>query len=159
MALTKWVVELSQASLLSHQSNWKVKSRAQATEEDVNRKIYQLTFHLAERSVQHERLVNCKNQSKLLQNVNPDLNHNPVSFFLIIVRPWEDWSYRRSSRSSMWWWMRICRRTQRWASWRLPSQNCQSSAIGNSRFWHYLVGWGSIFQNNYSILSQKRYQG
>ena len=58
---------------------------------------------------------------------------------IIIVRPWEDWSYRWSSRPSMWWWMRICRRRQRWANWRLPSQNHQSSAIGNSRSWHYLV--------------------
>ena len=58
----------------------------------------------------------------------------------IIVRPWEDWSCRRSSRTSMWWWMRICRRRQKGASWRLPSQNHQSSAIGNSRSWHCLVG-------------------
>ena len=81
VVLTTWIVELIQASRFNHQSNWKVKSRAQATGENLFliRKIYQLTFHLTECSVQHVGLVYCKNHSKLLENVNPDLNHEPVS--------------------------------------------------------------------------------
>ena len=40
----------------------------------------QLTFHLTESSVQHVGLVYCKNHSKLLENVNPDLDCDPVTF-------------------------------------------------------------------------------
>ena len=92
VALTTRFVELSQASRFNHQSNWNVKSRAQATGEDffLIRKIFELTFHLTERSVQHVGLVYCKNHSKLLENVHPDLDHDPVFFLLIpiiIVRP------------------------------------------------------------------------
>ena len=52
------------------------------------RKIYQLTFHLTERSVQHVGLVYCKNHSKLLENVNPDLDCDPVSFPDVALSLW-----------------------------------------------------------------------
>ena len=87
-------VELSQASLSSHQSNWKVKSRAQATgriksfQEDKNfrRKKFsggksfqedkkeKLTFHDAELIVEQIGLVDCENQSKLLDDMQPHLD-------------------------------------------------------------------------------------
>ena len=61
-------VELSQASLSSHQSNWKVKSRAQATEKCFYGEIELVkpTFHNAELVVEQVGLVDCKNQTKLL---------------------------------------------------------------------------------------------
>lgn len=69
-------VELSQASLSSHQSNWKVKSRAQATGEMFFR-LYQiappLTFHNAELVVKQVGLMDCKNQPKLLDDMQPHL--------------------------------------------------------------------------------------
>ena len=40
-------------------------------------------------SVQHVGLVYCKNHSKLLENVHPDLDHDPV-FFLM-------WHYHRET--------------------------------------------------------------
>ena len=81
-------VELSQASLSSHQSNWKVKSRAQATgriksfqEEQISgEKRFQedkkekLTFHDAELIVEQIGLVDCENQSKLLDDMQPHLD-------------------------------------------------------------------------------------
>ena len=81
--LKTWFVEFSQASLFSHQSNWKVKSRAQATEEESklsNPEISELTFHLAECSVQQVGLVDCQNQPKLFEHMHPHLNRDLTSF-------------------------------------------------------------------------------
>ena len=68
-----------------------MKSRAQATGEDffLIRKIFELTFHLTERSVQHVGLVYCKNHSKLLENVHPDLDHDPVYFPDVALSSWD----------------------------------------------------------------------
>ena len=88
-------VELSQASLSSHQSNWKVKSRAQATGriksfQDIHYQKFsggkkeKLTFHNAELIVEQVGLVDCKNQSKLLDDMQPHLDQAATWYSLDI---------------------------------------------------------------------------